>query len=92
MHGKEVVEIAVLHASKGEAVTRLRSVVAHETGIENVRVLYAGDDTTDEKAFAALGAGDVTIKVGPGDTVAAHRVTDADTVAAVLLRVADRLG
>ncbi len=91
MHGKDVVEIAVLHTSKGEALTRLRAVVAQETGAQSVRVLYAGDDTTDEKAFAALGAGDVTIKVGPGETVATHRVPDPEAVAAVLGRVADRL-
>jgi trehalose-phosphatase len=91
MHGKEVVEIAVLHTSKGEALTRLRTVVGQETGADRVRVLYAGDDTTDEKAFAALGAGDLALKVGPGETVAAHRVDDADALAAVLEEVAGRL-
>lgn len=92
MHGKDVVEVAVLHTSKGEALERLRSVVAHDLGAPAARVLYAGDDTTDEKAFAVLGAGDVTLKVGPGETLAAHRVPDADGVAAVLDRIAELLG
>jgi trehalose-6-phosphatase len=81
----------VLHTSKGEALTRLRTVVGQETGADHVRVLYAGDDTTDEKAFAALGAGDLALKVGPGETVAAHRVPDADALAALLEELAGRL-
>ncbi|PRZ08155.1 trehalose 6-phosphatase [Isoptericola sp. CG 20/1183] len=91
MHGKDVVEIAVLHTTKGEALERLRTVVAQDAGASATRVLYAGDDTTDEKAFAVLGAGDVTIKVGPGETLAAHRVADSDAVAAVLDRITDLL-
>ncbi|PFG44369.1 trehalose 6-phosphatase [Isoptericola jiangsuensis] len=89
MHGKDVVEIAVVHTSKGLALDRLRDVVAHDVpgpdgATRRVRVLYAGDDTTDETAFAVLRPGDVGIKVGHGDTVAAHRVADADDVATVL--------
>ena len=91
MHGKDVVEIAVLHTSKGEALERLRTVVAHDVGAPATRVLYAGDDTTDEKAFAVLGAGDVTLKVGSGETLAEHRVADSDGVAAVLDRITDLL-
>ncbi|WP_407320575.1 trehalose-phosphatase [Isoptericola halotolerans] len=91
MHGKDVVEIAVLHTSKGEALERLRTVVARDVDASVTRVLYAGDDTTDEKAFAVLGAGDVTVKVGPGETLATHRVADSDGVAAVLDRIAELL-
>lgn len=91
MHGKDVVEIAVLHTSKGAALDRLRRVVAHDVGAPAARVLYAGDDTTDEKAFAVLGADDVTLKVGPGETLAAHRVADSAAVAAVLERITDLL-
>ncbi len=87
MHGKDVVEIAVLHTSKGEALERLRDVVGHDVGTDRVRVLYAGDDTTDEKAFAVLEAGDLALKVGDGDTLAPHRVAGADDVAAVLDRL-----
>jgi trehalose 6-phosphate synthase/phosphatase len=86
MHGKDVVEIAVLPTDKGAALSRLRAVVDPE---RPVQVLYAGDDTTDEHAFAALGAGDVAIKVGGGDTSAPHRVADADSLAAALNLLAD---
>ncbi|MEN0127984.1 MAG: trehalose-phosphatase [Brevundimonas sp.] len=78
LHGKDVVEISVLHASKGEALTALRD----ELGVS--AVVYAGDDTTDEHAFAVLGEGDVAIKVGEGDTVARYRVASADELVAAL--------
>ena len=49
-------------------------------------VLYAGDDVTDERAFAILDddAGDVTIKVGEGPTIARHRLADPEAIAAML--------
>lgn len=78
LHGKDVVEISVLHASKGEALAALRD----ELGV--AAVLYAGDDTTDEHAFAVLGDGDVAIKVGTGDTVARFRLDDADALVGAL--------
>jgi trehalose 6-phosphate synthase/phosphatase len=86
MHGKDVVEIAVVPTDKGAALGRLRSTLDPH---RHVHVLYAGDDTTDEHAFAALGAGDVAIKVGAGETVAPHRVADADALAAALESLAD---
>ncbi|WP_130415282.1 trehalose-phosphatase [Xylanimonas ulmi] len=98
MYGKDVVEVAVVAADKGSALTRLRAAVGpHDArpepdgvaGAAQVHVLYAGDDTTDEHAFAALEAGDVAVKVGDGATVATHRVADVDTLAAALLRLAD---
>jgi trehalose 6-phosphate phosphatase len=101
MHGKDVVEIAVLHTSKGIALERLRGVVAGDVGGDDgggegggegpsaVRALYAGDDTTDEKAFAVLGDGDVSVKVGPGETVARYRVDGPADVAALLEHLAD---
>lgn len=81
--GKRVVELSVLHATKGEAVTALRD----ESGA--VAVLYAGDDVTDEDALATLGADDLGIKVGDGDTCAGFRVADPEAVAALLSRLAD---
>ncbi len=86
MHGKDVVEIAVVPTDKGSALARLRGTVDPH---RHVHVLYAGDDTTDEDAFASLGAGDVAIKVGGGETVAPHRVADADALAAALETLAD---
>jgi trehalose 6-phosphate phosphatase len=92
MHGKDVVEVAVVETSKGEAVDRLRDVVGHDAGPGGrARVLYAGDDTTDETAFAVLGEGDLGVKVGPGETRATHRVADADGLAAALEALAGAL-
>ncbi|PZR51622.1 trehalose-phosphatase [Xylanimonas oleitrophica] len=97
LHGKDVVEVAVVEADKGSALARLRDVVGQELAAAagappaTVRVLYAGDDTTDEHALATLGPGDVGIKVGDGDTVARLRVADADAVGAVLTYLAGAL-
>ncbi|QJW35825.1 trehalose-phosphatase [Cellulosimicrobium protaetiae] len=93
MHGKDVVEVGVVETSKGEAVDRLREVVAQDAGQAGgrTRVLYAGDDTTDETAFAVLGPGDLGIKVGDGETLATERVADADALAAALDLLADLL-
>lgn len=85
LHGKDVVEISVLHASKGEALTALRGELGAPV------VLYAGDDVTDEHAFAALGDGDVTVKVGAGDTSARFRVDDPHAAVAALADLAARL-
>ena len=73
LHGKDVVEIAVVSATKGSALAALRDELGAAV------VLYAGDDTTDEHAFAVLGADDLTIKVGAGATVARLRSADPAT-------------
>ena len=83
--GKDVLELALTDADKGTAVLRLR----RELGADGA--LYLGDDTTDEDAFTALGREDVTVKVGPGETAAAHRVPDLDGVRALLERLATAL-
>jgi len=85
LHGKDVVEISVLRASKGEALTALRDELGAPV------VLYAGDDVTDEHAFGALRDGDVTIKVGPGETSARYRVDGPDELVATLAVLADGL-
>jgi len=85
MLGKDVVDCGVVATSKGAALTDLRE----ETGA--ARTLYLGDDVTDERAFAALGTDDVTVRVGDGTTVARFRVAGTDGAAAVLARVADAL-
>ncbi len=84
--GKDVLELAVTDADKGSAVRRL----AAELGAQGV--LYLGDDVTDEDAFRALGADDIGVKVGAGDTVAAHRVADPAAVRDLLEQLADLLG
>jgi trehalose 6-phosphate phosphatase len=79
--GKDVLELAVTDADKGSALVRLRD----ELGARGV--LYLGDDVTDEDGFRALGAGDVTVKVGAGDTAAGHRLADLTGVRALLERL-----
>ena len=78
--GKEVVELSVSAASKGSALAELARASSSEA------TLYVGDDVTDERAFAALHpmSGDLTIKVGAGETVALHRVPDPEAVVELL--------
>lgn len=83
-HGKDVVELTVVDADKGSALRRLRAALAADA------VLFVGDDLTDEDAFTALHDHDVGVKVGPGPTMAAHRVADVDAVADVLARLLRR--
>jgi trehalose 6-phosphate phosphatase len=83
--GKDVLELAVTDADKGSALRRL----ADELGA--VATLYLGDDLTDEDAFRALGADDVTVKIGDGETAARHRVPDTAGAVALLEFLADLL-
>ncbi|GAA2726428.1 trehalose-phosphatase [Cellulomonas aerilata] len=78
IHGKDVVEVSVLTVTKGTALQQLRA------DLGAAAVVYAGDDTTDEHAFADLEATDVTVKVGPGGTVARYRVPDPEALAEAL--------
>jgi trehalose 6-phosphate phosphatase len=78
IRGKAVVELSVLDTSKGLALQRLRSLLDVES------ILYAGDDVTDETAFAALGPDDVAVKVGPGATRAAYRLDGPEDVRELL--------
>jgi trehalose 6-phosphate phosphatase len=80
MPGKDVVELTVVEANKGTAILRLARAAGSEA------TLYVGDDVTDERAFAALNpaAGDLTVKVGDGETAAAYRVPDPAAVVDLL--------
>lgn len=83
--GKDVLEFSVVAATKGDAMQRLR---LHTSA---TAMLYAGDDVTDEDAFAALDVGDVSVKVGEGATVADHRVHGTVEVSQMLrVLAADR--
>jgi trehalose 6-phosphate phosphatase len=83
--GKDVVELTVVRADKGSALVDLARATASEA------TLYLGDDVTDERAFAALdpASGDLSIKVGDGDTLAAHRVRDPRSVVDLLTLFVD---
>ncbi|MGE2735522.1 trehalose-phosphatase [Mycolicibacterium vaccae] len=76
--GKAVLEFAVIDTDKGEAIDILRR--EHDA----TTVVFFGDDVTDEKAFRRLGANDVGVKIGPGDTAARYRVDSPDDVATAL--------
>ena len=82
-HGKDVLEFSVRGTTKGDAVEHLRDYTKASA------VFYAGDDVTDEDAFAALGADDFGLKSGPGETIAAHRVQGPQQVAQVLALLAE---
>jgi trehalose 6-phosphate phosphatase len=83
--GKDVLELAVTDADKGSALRRLGA----ELGVAGT--LYLGDDVTDEDGFRALGAHDVTVKVGDGPTDARYRVPDPAGAVALLERLAGLL-
>ena len=81
--GKNVVEFSVRSSTKGDSIDLLRG----HTGAE--RVFYAGDDVTDEDAFAALRDGDLGLKIGPGPSLAGYRVRSPKEVTQVLTLIAD---
>ena len=81
--GKMVREFVVRAADKGSALHHIR------TQLGQTHVLFFGDDVTDEDVFATLGAEDVGIKVGEGDTFARERVADPTSVASALQLLAD---
>ncbi|MDO5710331.1 MAG: trehalose-phosphatase [Micrococcales bacterium] len=89
LHGKDIVELGVVELSKGTALRQLgRAVGAQAT-------IYFGDDVTDERAFAVLdpARGDVTVKVGPGETLATHRLDGVpDVLQALSFFAAQRTG
>ncbi len=85
LHGKDVVEVSVLDADKGSALTALRADLGAGA------VVFAGDDVTDENAFGALRDGDVALKVGPGDTCAGFRLADPQAMATLLTDLAASL-
>ena len=86
--GKAVLDLSISARNKGHAVAQLRAEWGTDPG-----VLYLGDDETDEAAFRILGATDVGVKVGAGDTCAGYRVTSDAEVPALLAMVhARRIG
>ena len=80
--GKSVLEFAVISTDKGEAIDIIRD------RDDATAVVFFGDDVTDEKAFRRMRDGDVGVKVGPGDTLAAYRVESPDDVETALAYLA----
>lgn len=83
--GKDVLELAVTDADKGSALRRLRADLGAAVA------LYLGDDRTDEDGFRALEDGDISVKVGEGDTVARYRVADPAAALGALEFLAERV-
>ena len=78
-----MLEFSVRSTTKGEAVEHLRRYTQADA------VFYAGDDVTDEDAFAALNADDLGLKSGEGATLANFRVPGPTQVARALSLLAD---
>lgn len=83
LDGKAVLEATVLSGTKGEGLDWLREVADAST------VLFAGDDVTDEDAFAVLRPGDVGVKIGSGNTRAQFRLNGPGELSALLELVLD---
>ncbi len=71
---------------KGRAVLHILRSRHGPSWPEHVRVIYIGDDQTDEDAFRILAGMAVTFRVGPADslTAASRRLPNVDTVGTVL--------
>jgi trehalose 6-phosphate phosphatase len=86
--GKMVLEVKPDHVNKGRAIAQLM-----ETALFQGRIpVFAGDDRTDEDGFRIVNAmKGVTIKVGQGETGAAHRIASVDALLSWLGGVARSL-
>ena len=76
--GHDVVELLVRSADKGTALLELAARV------RATALVFLGDDRTDEDAFARMGPGDVSVRVGPGDSGALFRLPGTAAVAECL--------
>ena len=80
--GKDILEIAVTDMTKGRYLEWFIGATDPD------KVVFMGDDTTDETALKILRPQDLGVKVGEGETAASRRVADTQEVAEVLLRIA----
>ncbi|MDR3107137.1 MAG: hypothetical protein LBU05_02910, partial [Bifidobacteriaceae bacterium] len=76
--GKMVVEVSVLPAGKAAALARLKKAADAD------RLVFAGDDITDELALRTICPPDLGVKVGPGPSAAELRLPDPPAVAVFL--------
>jgi trehalose 6-phosphate phosphatase len=79
--GKFVVELKPAAADKGKAIAAYLA----EPPFAGRHPVFIGDDVTDEHGFEAINRlGGLSIKVGPGNTAARHRLADVAAVRAWL--------
>jgi trehalose 6-phosphate phosphatase len=84
--GKKVIETRLHKATKGTAINDFLM----EPPFLGRVPFFAGDDVTDEDAFTAVNSlGGISIKVGPGDSVARSRVGTVDEFLTWLLHIAE---
>lgn len=81
--GKSVAEFATRPETKGDAVEALRAFTGADA------VFFAGDDRTDEDAFATLTEHDFGVHSGDGDTAAEYRVDGPEQIAVILSQLRD---
>ena len=88
LQGKLVVEAVPAHVNKGHAI----AAFLREPPFCGRVPLFVGDDATDESGFGTVQShGGIAIKVGPGPTLARHRLASAQAVCAWLVAARDGL-
>ncbi len=78
MDGKKIIELTDSSVDKGIAMVGLKNEIGAD------RVLFMGDDVTDETAFAALEPDDLGVHVGLGPSLANVTVPDPSSLADLL--------
>jgi trehalose-phosphatase len=81
--GHQVVELFVRDTDKGTALLALAARVQAKS------IVFLGDDRTDEEAFARMSDDDLSVRVGPGDTVARLRLAGPAEAAEFVKLLAD---
>ncbi len=76
--GSNVLELMARPTDKGRGLDALRAEHSARA------VVYLGDDVPDEDAFSRLGPGDMAVKVGPGPSIASHRLAGPEAVCEML--------
>jgi trehalose 6-phosphate phosphatase len=77
LQGKCVLELLPQGIGKGEAIAAFLA----EAPFDGRRPVFVGDDVTDEAGFdAVLRHQGIAVKVGPGESLASHRLQDTDHV------------